>query len=107
MKNADILNIPVIIHWWNFRKKQIDFKGTLEDCLKSKGVKYKTKKRDDGGYIFTFTFQIGSSEMTYKATTTEYGFIRAARDVLSFQLTYLGDKAQIHIQNNGTATINH
>lgn len=98
MKTADILELQVVIHWWNFGKKTLDFKGTLKECLESKEIRY---KKDEKAYIFTYS--LGNSKITYKTTG---GFVQAAKDILCFQLIQLGDKAQLGIQNHGIRTIN-
>ena len=38
--NEKILKEKIIIHWWNFGKKTLDFKGTVKEYLNKNKLKY-------------------------------------------------------------------
>jgi len=89
---AATLQKEVIIHWWNCGRKTLDFKGTLEGCLKDKGITFEPKTSGDGlpsGYIFKIPLSNG---ITFDSHSD---FETAAFIVLKIHLVYLGDKAQI------------
>ena len=65
-----ILNSNLIIHWWNFRTKTLDFNGTVKDYLKREEISYRIEKyKDDSLDIerlkFYVRFTIGSLSKVY------------------------------------------
>ena len=85
---AASLQKEIIIHWWNYGKKTLDFKGSLEDCLKSKKITYESKE-NTSGYIFKINVSNGVTFDTHS------DFETSAFIALKMYLVYLGDKAQI------------
>lgn len=39
-ENEKILKEKIIIHWWNFGKKSLDFNGTVQEYLEKTKLKY-------------------------------------------------------------------
>lgn len=83
---SQYLNQTVTIHYWSCGKKKLDFKGSLEDCLKSKEIKYKPNRNG-----FSFEFSFGRLTVSLVNSSFDDGAFIA----LKLYLTYQGDKAQI------------
>ena len=90
----DKLNKSIEIHWWNFGSKTVDFKGTVKECLKAKGINYrKIKHKEDKSIIgYVFTYNQGQLKVRYES----FGdFESSVKNILVLQLTYLGDRAKL------------
>ena len=46
-ENENILKENIIIHWWNFGKKTLDFNGTVQEYLNKNKVAYLYLKNED------------------------------------------------------------
>lgn len=91
-----------IAHWWNFRRKKLDFNGTLWGLLKDKGIKVKSvkdKKHPDLD-CFVFTTQ---HRVSYKHFGSLYD---GAFTALKLWYATMGDKATVRVQGRAF-TINH
>lgn len=89
-----ILNSDLVIHWWNFTRKTIDFKGTVKDYLIKNNIKYTVKCTNDNGFeIVTFKvrFSVGSLNNICFVTRDFEDVIRMA---INIKLSYIGDKSK-------------
>jgi hypothetical protein len=106
-ENQSILNSEISIFWWNFGKKTLSFKGTVNDFLKKEKVNLTIKYFKDEIFHFEkcsidVEFSCGGLQnITYKCTCME----DAVRMVLNIKLSYLGDKSQFTFKGR-TRTIN-
>lgn len=92
----------IIAHWWNHGKKKLDFNGTIEACLESKGIAYveipNPNYPERIGYLFT---------VLNGATYTDYGFLPdAAFTALKIHYAIMGDKATLNFMGR-IFTVNH
>lgn len=85
-----------IIYWWNCRKKTLDINDTLDNVMKSKGIKI-TKVRRPESKLFNYTikFNVGSENVVLKRIGNECSLIDFVVNALAYYLVYLGDKSQI------------
>lgn len=89
-----ILNSNLLIHWWNFDTKSLDFKGTVKEYLDSQKVKYTVKANINNGFE-TLTFKVKFSVGSLKDISFTTGsFEDLVRMVINVKLTYLGDRAR-------------
>ena len=106
-KNENTLKENVIIHWWNFGKKTLDFNGTIKEYLDKNKVKLSIKYYQDEDHnfersIISAKFQRGQfQEIKFKCHSLE----DTVRMIINFNLAYMGDKAQFVFLNR-TRTIN-
>lgn len=101
------LNTYCTLHWWNFGKKTLQFKGTLKDFLTEQKVKFKISKTDNEFiYNYTFTNPFG---ITFKVKGTQYEFPLYAKQFLQMEMCRMGDKCTIYVTGvwRPTVTINH
>ena len=95
-ENENTLKKNVIIHWWNFGKKTLDFNGTIQEYLDKNKVKLSIKYYQDEDHnfersIISAKFQYGQfQEIKFKCHSLE----DAIRMIINFNLAYMGDKAQ-------------
>ena len=95
-ENEKILKENIIIHWWNFGKKTLDFKGTVEEYLNKNKVKLTVKYYQDEEHNFErclikVKFSCGQfQEVKFVCHSLE----DAIRMIINFNLSYLGDKAK-------------
>ena len=95
-ENEKILKEKIIIHWWNFGKKSLDFNGTVQEYLEKNKVKISIKYYQDEEYnfernIISAKFQCGQfQEIKFKCHSLE----DTVRMIINFNLAYKGDKAQ-------------
>ena len=95
-ENENTLKKNVIIHWWNFGKKTLDFNGTIQEYLDKNKVKLSIKYYQDEDHnfersIISAKFQYGQfQEIKFKCHSLE----DVIRMIINFNLAYLGDKAQ-------------
>ena len=95
-ENEKILKENLIIHWWNFGKKTLDFNGTIQEYLNKNKVKISIKYYQDEEHnfernIITAKFICGQfQEIKFKCHSLE----DVVRMVINFNLAYMGDKAQ-------------
>ena len=95
-ENEKILKENIIIHWWNFGKKTLDFKGTVKEYLGKNKVKLSIKYYQDEEHnfercIITVKFSFGNfTDIKFVCHNLE----DVVRMIINFNLAYLGDKAQ-------------
>ena len=95
-ENEKILKEKIIIHWWNFGKKTLDFNGTVQEYLEKNKVKISIRYYQDEEYnfernIISAKFTCGQfQEVKFVCHSLE----DAVRMVINFNLAYMGDKAQ-------------
>ena len=95
-ENEKILNEKIIIHWWNFGKKTLDFNGTVQEYLEKNKVKisiryYQDEEHNFERNIIRAKFTCGQfQEVKFVCHSLE----DVVRMVINFNLAYLGDKAQ-------------
>jgi len=83
----------LLIHWWNGRKKTLDFSGTVKEYLKAYKVPIKLQnviKEDIERLVIKVKNNIGSMEV--KFITNDYE--QAIKHIIFQRLSYLGDKAK-------------
>ena len=95
-ENEKILKEKIIIHWWNFGKKTLDFNGTVQEYLGKNKVKLSIKYYQDEEHNFercliTVKFSCGNlTNIKFVCHNLE----DAVRMIINFNLAYMGDKAQ-------------
>ena len=95
-ENEKILKEKIIIHWWNFGKKTLDFNGTVQEYLNKNKVKLTVKYYQDEEHNFercliTVKFSCGQfQEVKFVCHNLE----DAVRMIINFNLSYIGDRAQ-------------
>ena len=95
-ENEKILKENIIIHWWNFGKKTLDFNGTVQEYLEKNKVKisiryYQDEEDNFERSIITAKFICGQfQEIKFKCHSLE----DTVRMIINFNLAYMGDKAQ-------------
>ena len=95
-ENEKILKEKIIIHWWNFGKKSLDFKGTVEEYLNKNKVKLTVKYYQDEEHNFercliSAKFKCGQfQEVKFVCHSLE----DTVRMIINFNLAYMGDRAQ-------------
>ena len=96
VENENILKENIIIHWWNFGKKTLDFKGTVEEYLNKNKVKLTVKYYQDEDHnfernIINAKFKCGQfQEVKFVCHSLE----DTIRMIINFNLSYMGDRAQ-------------
>lgn len=106
-ENKNLLNEYLTIHWWNFGKKTLDFKGTVKEYLEKNKVNLSIKYYQDEEHNFErcivkVKFSCGSfKDLRFICHNLE----DAVRMIINFNLSYIGDKAQFVFLNR-TRTIN-
>ena len=96
VENENILKENIIIHWWNFGKKTLDFNGTIQEYLDKNKVKISIKYYQDKEHNFercmvTAKLFCGQfQEIKFKGHSLE----DTVRMIINFNLAYKGDKAQ-------------
>ena len=95
-ENEKILKENIIIHWWNFGKKTLGFKGTVQEYLDKNKVKISIKYYQDEEHNFercliSAKFKRGQfQEVKFVCHSLE----DAIRMIINFNLAYMGDRAQ-------------
>lgn len=95
-ENEKILKENIIIHWWNFGKKTLDFKGTVKEYLDKNKVEIQIKYYQDEHHnfernIISAKFTCGQfQEIKFVCHSLE----DTVRMIINFNLAYMGDKAQ-------------
>ena len=95
-ENEKILKENIIIHWWNFGKKTLDFNGTVQEYLKKNEVKisiryYQDEENNFERCLITVKFSCGQfQEVKFVCHNLE----DAVRMIINFNLSYIGDRAQ-------------
>ena len=95
-ENKKILKEKIIIHWWNFGKKTLDFNGTVQEYFEKNKVKISIRYYQDEEYnfernIISAKFTCGQfQEVKFVCHSLE----DVVRMVINFNLAYMGDKAQ-------------
>ena len=106
-ENEKILKENIIIHWWNFGKKTLDFKGTVKEYLDKNKVKLTVKYYQDEEHNFErclikVKFSCGNlTEINFVCHNLE----DAVRMIININLSYMGDKAKFEFLGR-TRTIN-
>ena len=93
--NKNTLKKNLIIYWWNFGKKTLDFNGTVQEYLEKNKVKISIKYyQEDHNFercMVTAKFFCGQfQEIKFKCHSVE----DIVRMIINFNLAYIGDKAQ-------------
>ncbi|KKM90932.1 hypothetical protein LCGC14_1233520 [marine sediment metagenome] len=78
----------IIVHWWNFGKKTLDYRGTYKGFLENKGITV----TEIGDNHFRFNISISSATVELDISA-EYH--KAADEAIKIFLSLLGDKAKI------------
>ena len=95
-ENENTLKKNIVIHWWNFGKKTLDFNGTIQEYLDKNKVKISIKYYQDEDHnlernIISAKFQCGQfQEIKLKCHSLE----DIVRMIINFNLSYMGDKAK-------------
>ena len=95
-QNKNLLNEYLVIHWWNFGKKTLDFNGTIQEYLDKNKVKlsikyYQDKEHNFERNIISAKFTCGQfQEIKFKCHSLE----DTVRMIINFNLCYMGDRAQ-------------
>ena len=95
-ENEKILKENITIHWWNFGKKTLDFKGTVQEYLDKNKVKLTIKYYQDEEHNFErclikVKFSCGNlTEINFVCHNLE----DAVRIIININLTYMGNKAK-------------
>ena len=95
-ENEKILKEKIIIHWWNFGKKTLDFNGTVQEYLKKNKVKISIRYYQDEEHNFErclikVKFSCGNlTNIKFVCHNLE----DAVRMIINFILSYMGDKAK-------------
>ena len=84
------------LHWWNMGKKTLDFKGELQDLLKSKSIKF-TKRKTEYDGLFTFHFK-NRNGISFKARGQSHDFPHLAKQFIQMELVRLGDKSELYVE---------
>ena len=95
-ENEKILKEKIIIHWWNFGTKTLDFNGTVQEYLKKNKVKISIRYYQDEEHNFercliTVKFSCGQFQEVKFICHSLEGTIRM---IINFKLSYMGDRAQ-------------
>ena len=95
-ENEKILKEKIIIHWWNFGKKSLDFNGTVKEYLEKNKVKISIRYYQDEEHNFercliTVKFSCGNlTNIKFVCHSLE----DTIRMIINFKLSYMGDKAK-------------
>ena len=95
-ENEKILKEKIIIHWWNFGKKSLDFNGTVKEYLEKNKVKisiryYQDEEHNFERSIISAKFKRGQfQEVKFVCHSLE----DTIRMIINFNLAYMGDKAK-------------
>jgi len=89
MELKEALKKPIIIYWWNFGTKTLDFKGSYEDYLNKREIKIKEINLKDKHYC-NISFRCGSAN--FKIQIYGNDFISVLDEAIKSFLVYLGDK---------------
>lgn len=109
VKNSDIereLQAYCELHWWNFGKKSLAFKGELKDLMKNQQITFTKRKTEIEG-IYTFSFK-NPYNITFKIRGTIGDFRHYAKQFIQMNLVRMGDKSQLYVSGawRPTVTVN-
>ena len=93
-KIKEILNSELIIHWWNFRTKTLDFKGNVEEYLLREKITYKIFKDKNNSDFERLMFKVKISVGSMNFSFDGYDLEDLIRMCINIRLTYLGDKSK-------------
>lgn len=99
------MNAELVIHWFNFGKKTLDFRGTAKEYLEREKIKYTVTQREDMGIELLkirCKFICGNLNMDF----TTSNFEDMIRMCINIRLSYMGDRAAFTFLNR-TRTINY
>ena len=85
----------LIIHWWNFGKKTLSFSGTAKERLNKNKIIVKFSQNEYEGLNIKISGNIGHSKFSF----TENNYEDAVKQVIMFNLSYMGDKAKFILNN--------
>ena len=85
----------LIIYWWNFGKKTLSFSGTAKEWLNKNKIIIKFSQNEYEGLNIKISGNIGRSKFSF----TENNYEDAVKQVIMFQLSYMGDKAKFILNN--------
>lgn len=86
MERKEAEQRQIIIYWWNFGKKTLDFKGMVKDFLLEKGIKVRKIKEDS----YKIDYGCGTSRFTIRSRSLD--IVDVFDTAIKSLLTYLGDK---------------
>lgn len=96
------------LHWWNFGKKTLSFKGELGELLKKQSISFSVKKTKKEG-IFTFNFKGDCGGVSYKQDGLLSDFSHFAKQTIQMELVRMGYKSKLYVSGSWcrpTVTIN-
>ena len=105
-KIEDFKKQNLIIYWWNFGSKTLDFKGTVYEYLKNQNINYTISAKKDNDFDFEkLVFKVKMSVGSMNYNFTGYDLDDLIRMSINIRLSYLGDKSK-YILGTRTRTIN-
>ena len=97
MELKEALKKQIVVHWRNFGKKTLDFRGTYEDFFKEKNIKIsKISKKAGERFLvdvkgFRFKIPVGSAIIDLKVFSSSW-ILDDLDSAIKLFTTYLGDK---------------
>lgn len=82
----------IVVYWWNFGKKTLDYRGTYKGFLDNKGIKVRAFQRR-GFWGWHFKVSVGSCTVTLETPQADYA--QSCDDVIKIFLSIMGDKATL------------
>ena len=94
-KIKDFEKSDLIIYWWNFGKKTLEFEGVVKDYLKRENIKYKiSTKKDEHLNFEQLYFKVSMSVGSMNFSFNGYDLEDLIRMCINIRLTYLGYKSK-------------
>lgn len=84
------------LYWWNMGRKLLDFKGSLEDLLKSHSITFTARMNKGSKYQYLFTFK-NPYGITFKTTGLFSDFRHIAKQFIQMELVRMGDPSQLFV----------
>ena len=85
-------NKEIIVYWWNFGKRTLDYRGTYKGLLDKKGIRVKGITQN-GVKGFHFTIPLFSCKATLDIYDSNYS--RCCDEAIKIFFSLLGDKTKI------------
>jgi hypothetical protein len=92
------------LHWWNFGKKTLSFKGELKDLLKEQKISF-TKRKTNNEFIFKFTFK-NNHGISFSVNGLTSDFAHYAKQFIQMELVRMGDKSQLYVSGVWRPVVN-
>ena len=89
----------ILIHWWNFDKKTLDFNGPIKDYLEKKDIKVSRISHKEHKEIKGYRFKIPVSSSHVTLDTFDQDYIYCVDKAIIIFLTMLGDKTRYSAHN--------